>query len=98
MIKHARNDLELAEQMQDAHKHSSNNKREVLESVICGCFYCLLDFNPAEIFDWTDGDSAICPYCGVDCIIGSSSGYVINEHFLSKMNDYWFSAKQPSSK
>lgn len=96
MIRHARNDLELAEQMQDAHKHSSAHKREILSSDICGCFYCLETYPPTEITNGLERDGsmcAICPKCGLNSVIGSASGYPITKEFLTKMRDYWFRVK-----
>ena len=37
-----------------AHKHSSHHRAEVEGSEICGCFYCLSTFPPAEIAEWID--------------------------------------------
>jgi hypothetical protein len=34
--------------------------------------------------------SAICPKCGIDSVIGSSSGYPITIEFLSRMKERWF--------
>lgn len=34
--------------------------------------------------------TALCPYCGIDSVIGESSGYPITKEFLEKMKDYWF--------
>lgn len=75
-----------------AHKYSSNHKNEIKKDSKCGCFYCLKIFSPAEIKDWIKDISgtAICPYCGIDSIIGESSGYPITEEFLAKMRKYWF--------
>ena len=75
-----------------AHKFSSNHKEELSKDEICGCFYCLKIFNPKEIKDWI-GDykgTAMCPYCGVDSIIGAHSGFPITAEFLSEMRKYWF--------
>ena len=40
--------------------------------------------------DWTKTDTALCPKCGVDAVIGESSGYPITKEFLKEMNEYWF--------
>lgn len=80
-----------------AHAFSGNHKPELERDRICGCFYCLKVFSPAEIGDWIISDNptdkrgtAICPYCGVDSVIGENSGYPITEDFLKAMNAYWF--------
>lgn len=54
-------------------------------------FFCLEIFSPAKIMDWCDDeDTAICPYCAIDSIIGESSGYPITKEFLSEMHKVWF--------
>lgn len=75
-----------------AHKFCANHKQELQKDHVCGCFYCLKIFAPAEIEDWipdTKG-TAQCPYCGIDSVIGEHSGFPITTEFLSKMKEYWF--------
>lgn len=76
----------------EAHKYSSNHKENLVQDKKCGCFYCLEVFNPKEINDWIEDKSgtAVCPYCGIDAVIGESSGYPINKEFMQKMSDHWF--------
>ncbi|MED9872819.1 MAG: hypothetical protein U0K14_02740, partial [Eggerthellaceae bacterium] len=76
--------------------HCSFNQEELLQSEHCVCFHCLTEFDPEEITEWIDdssGYTAVCPLCGKDSIIGSASGYSINEEFLKQMHDYWFKNK-----
>jgi len=48
-------------------------------------------FSPNEIAEWIDGDqTAMCPKCGIDAVIGSYTGYPINGDFLGKMQEHWF--------
>jgi len=78
-----------------AHEHCLANKEEILASEQCGCFYCLRIFGPKEIITWcpekNNGETAICPHCHVDAVIGSAAGYPITTVFLSAMKNYWFS-------
>ena len=78
----------------EAHRFSSTNRELLRNDKTCGCFYCLKRFDPKEIVDWIGDASgtAICPYCGVDSIIGEHSGYPITEDFLRRMRQYWFSS------
>jgi len=75
-----------------AHQFSVNNRKQLEQSSVCGCFYCRKIFNPNEITEWIPEKSgtALCPYCGIDSVIGESSGFPIAEQFLNKMNQYWF--------
>lgn len=75
----------------EAHKSSFKNKEDLLISKKCGCFYCLRIFEPIKIEEWLDNEeTAICPYCGIDSVIGDSSGYTITRDFLEEMNRFWF--------
>lgn len=75
-----------------AHRFSSNHKAEIVKDKKCGCFYCTEIFSPNKIDEWLEDitGTAICPYCGVDSVIGESSGYPITKEFLQKMRRYWF--------
>ncbi len=80
-----------------AHKFSNNHMEQLKNDKLCGCFYCLEIYSPSEINEWIVADNdcdrygtAICPYCGIDSVIGESSGYPITKNFLTKMNRYWF--------
>lgn len=64
---------------------------------VCGCFYCLRIFDPSEIEEWIIADNpidkngtAICPHCGIDSVIGESSGFPITTDFLRGMKKCWF--------
>lgn len=90
-FKKYRNEIEKAV-YKAAHKYCTNNKEALLGDPVCGCFYCLEIFRPTEITEWipeTKG-TAVCPYCGVDSVIGESSGFLITKEFLTKMHSYWF--------
>jgi hypothetical protein len=80
------------EDYKKAHKFSANHKASLLQDNTCGCFYCLEIFNPKEINTWISDreGTAICPYCGIDSVIGESSGYPITKEFLQGMYEVWF--------
>jgi hypothetical protein len=74
-----------------AHKHSINNRIEIEKSSLCGCFYCFAVFSPSDIVEWIDDcETALCPKCPVDSVLGSASGYPITREFLQLMHDHWF--------
>lgn len=85
--------LNEAEAIIRAHKYSSSHRSSIIKDKLCGCFYCLEIFSPAEISSWiddTNDKTALCPYCGIDSVFGESSGFPITINFLKKMNSYWF--------
>lgn len=79
------------------HKHSFANRKEILKSDTCGCFYCKEMFAPSEIKEWVDdegGDTAQCPYCMIDSVIGDASGIKITKKLLEEMYEYFFANKR----
>ncbi len=81
----------------EAHQFSNNHMEQLKNDGLCGCFYCLEIFSPSEINEWIIDDidcdrygTAICPYCGINSVIGESSGYPITKKFLTEMKKYWF--------
>ena len=72
------------------------HREDVLGSTVCGCFYCCAEFEPGEIHEWVDageqglGQTALCPRCGIDAVIGSASGYPVTQEFLQRMRASWF--------
>ncbi len=71
-----------------AHEHAVKNKEELQKSNICGCYYCQAIFSPNEIEDWIPFENtALCPYCGIDSVIGDASGYSITKEFLKELNE-----------
>ena len=74
-----------------AHLFSSNHRAQIEASTVCGCFYCLATFSPSVISEWVDaGQTALCPQCGIDSVIGTASGIEPSLEFLRRMHAYWF--------
>ncbi|MBR6800918.1 MAG: cytoplasmic protein [Eubacteriaceae bacterium] len=68
-----------------------NHKKMLRNMQKCGCFYCLKIFSSQMITRWIDnGNTALCPFCGIDSVIGESSGVPITKEFLRKMSEEWF--------
>ena len=84
------------EYLELAHKKSFINKEEFLSSDTCGCFCCQAVFLPNEVNEWIEedvshGETAQCPKCGIDSVIGSKSGFPVNDlGFLTTMRGRYF--------
>jgi len=56
----------------------------------------LASFAPQDIKDWVDedpqeqGQTALCPKCGIDSVIGSASGVPLDDSFFEKMRAAYF--------
>lgn len=83
------------------HRTSMHNREMILKSSVCGCFYCEKTFEPKKIQDWThrshplsefggEGQTALCPHCGIDSVIGDASGTTITTVLLKRMRKCYF--------
>ena len=83
-----------------AHEAARFNREMLTSSKKCGCFYCLQIFQPTEIEEWCSEQdeneevTAICPYCGMDSVIGEDSGFPITQEFLRAMHRRWFEEEE----
>ena len=79
-----------------AHARAMYNRRDVERSERCGCFCCLATFAPSEIHEWCDEDASgqgqtpLCPRCGIDAVLASASGFPLTPAFLSEMERIYF--------
>jgi uncharacterized paraquat-inducible protein A len=75
-----------------AHKASINHRSQIEASHLCGCFHCRKTFEPSKIDEWVDDEeTAMCPRCGIDSVIGDASGFpAVEPEFLSAMHRLWF--------
>lgn len=72
------------------HKKSSRHRSSLSKAKICGCFYCLREFPFTQIAEWiADNETALCPYCGVDAVLGFKS-QPADQELLHAMHEYWF--------
>lgn len=69
-------------------KQSYKNINSIVKSNQCGCYNCTKTFTPDMIGEYIDnGQTAVCPYCGIDSVLGSSMGYDLNLNFLTKLKE-----------
>ena len=85
-----------------AYRYTTNNWATIQNSKACGCCNCVQIFAPDEIVGWTgldmnnmddpaavDNQTAMCPKCGSEAVLGDHSGYPIDAQFLGRMNEAW---------
>jgi len=78
----------------EAHKHASKHRAELEASARCGCFFCFRTFPPSSIKAWIDAkQTALCPACGVDAVIGSASSHRLDDASLRRMHIHFFSSR-----
>ena len=94
--KHQQKIESFPDKIREAHKFCIRHRLQITNSKTCGCFYCISIFHPSEIVEWIheNGDeeeqTALCPKCGIDSVLGDISGYNISKSFLREMHQYWF--------
>lgn len=87
---------EIVDDSVTAQRHAVRNREEIERSHLCGCFHCAAIFRPGSILAWRrDGpgprpDTARCPQCGIDAVIGAASGLPIKPDFLRRMQRHWY--------
>ena len=75
----------------DAHVHASRNREETEASARCACYFCFKTFPTATIKAWIDANqTALCPFCGVDSVLGNASQIRIDDRFLRQMHQHHF--------
>jgi hypothetical protein len=79
----------------EACAYSIRNRTQLKNSKLAGCYYCLRIYDPTEIYAWVDDNTtALCPYCGMDSVLGDCSPYAITPEKLGELRKQWF---QPSA-
>ena len=82
-----------------AHRYCGDHREMVEASEWCGCFHCSSLFRRPTIKEWVkEGQTALCPNCGIDAIIPDKSGFLFGPHdtammaiqFLTNMHKRWF--------
>ena len=70
-----------------AYIHSILNRKDLEKVEKCSCYFCVEVFPAKEIVEWMeDGETAICPRCGVDAILPGE----ISKKDLVKCCKAWF--------
>lgn len=78
----------------DAHKHAARHRVELEASTRCGCYFCFRTFPVSSIKAWIDANqTALCPACGVDSVLGDASLIRLDDAFLRKMHLHHFAVR-----
>ena len=70
------------------------NRSAIEGNPSCRCFHCGSSFSGDDIVDWlseADGeDTALCPCCGVDAVISSTTEHSLSTALLAALYIKWF--------
>ena len=81
-----------------ARTHASNHRREIEASDRCACFFCFGTFKASDIKSWIDANqTALCPRCGVDSVLGSASNQRLDDWFLRGLHTQFFSSNREAA-
>ena len=84
--------------LKQAHRACFQNQEILKTSRQCACFFCNNLFPACEITEWccdAQGNTALCPYCGIDSVIGDAAKYPLTPEFILAMHRYWFGLNRP---
>jgi hypothetical protein len=86
-----------------AYRYTTNNWAQIGASTLCGCCCCVRVFPSDEVVAWTgleldnlddpkaaEQQTAMCPKCGTEAVLGDKCGFPITTHFLTRMNEAWY--------
>ncbi|MES1954185.1 hypothetical protein SAHY_06373 [Salinisphaera hydrothermalis EPR70] len=82
--------------MHRLHAMSTQHREQILRSRVLGCFVCVTRFEVSAVDTWWDpddhgiGQTATCPYCGLDTVIGDAMGVELTDDLLSALEGYLF--------
>lgn len=77
-----------------SHRNSFENAPLISASSICGCFYCCSIFPCNDIKIFLDkGQTAVCPICNADAVIGDAFDTVTPE-YLGELYRFWFGSER----
>lgn len=93
----------MANPLLAAYRYTTHNFTQINESRKCGCCVCMKTFKADEVREWVGLDfenaedpaalekqTALCPRCGAEAVLGDKSGFPIHPDFLFQMNEAWF--------
>jgi hypothetical protein len=64
---------------------------------VSGCIACEGIYFPSEIVRWVEGETALCPHCRVNAVMGLASGIPIMPGALRRAHERWFLLAEPGA-
>ena len=81
----------MMSKISEIYRYTSQHRALLQQSERCGCFYCLQIFTYSEIEDWCDDEqTAMCPHCGIDAVLGSAAVEEFSPELLQVMQAVYF--------
>lgn len=79
------------EEMKRLHSYTLRNRKEIEASDNCVCISCCEVFYASDVEDYIDeGETALCPICGIDAVIGDCTGISMDSKTLNELNKEFF--------
>lgn len=75
----------------EAKLRASRHRTQLEASTRCACFFCFRTFSVTDITSWIEANqTALCPRCGLDAVLGNGAGHTIDDRFLRGMHAHYF--------
>jgi hypothetical protein len=79
---------------QAAARRASLHRAELEAAGTCACYFCFKKFATGTIKTWVDGNqTALCPHCGLDAVLGGGDGLRIDDRFLRRLHQHYFASR-----
>lgn len=79
------------EEIKRLHSHTLRNRKEIEASDNCVCISCCEIFHASKVEDYIDkGETALCPICGIDAVIGDCTGISMDSATLKELHKEFF--------
>ena len=73
-------------------KRSYENRPTIETSEICGCYYCRRTYKSQDVKEYVkdrNGETALCPRCGIDSVVPYDSSLDKNEDNFAESLEEW---------
>tara|TARA_Y100000310_G_scaffold342192_1_gene444217 strand:- start:1165 stop:1887 length:723 start_codon:yes stop_codon:yes gene_type:complete len=86
--------------LEKAWSFCTNNRNLVERSTRCGCFNCLVEFEPNDVYNWVDegGVTATCPYCFIDAVLPNAASIPVGIDVLREMKEKFVDDAAPPAR
>ena len=77
--------MSAAPPISQASEYSIRNREGLLSGTQAACYHCRNVYPVEEITEYTDaGDTALCPYCGIDAVLPPTCRIFLRKRKLSR--------------
>ena len=83
------------EEIKSTFRLVTQNKMLLNQSNYAACYSCKRIFKSKDVTTFLNEGvgTAVCPYCGIDSVLGDKTGLGLSVENIQQLHDYWFGAR-----